>query len=205
MNIFSDREVSFDKTFVDLDIDLNVRDNKENIRSIIEGKYGWSLEGMNHVVFDFIRTEYDKFVIAKFYKEYQAEDRFLIVVLTHPEAGSGDIKTYEKYLNKMPDDKYPDHIKIITIYELISDFGFSGSILEELNILRDVVEEANGHDPITGKKISPTKIQKAAEFLWEWSEISRKKAKMFKKGIPINFIEQKFRQTQTSLDNYLGT
>jgi len=104
----------------------------------------------------------------------------------------------------MPDDLYPDHIRVITINDLIADFNIKDSVLGELKDLKDMVEKTLGKDPITGKKVSPTIALETAEILWEWSKICREKAKMQKEGISINVIEEKFRRTQTSLDNFLS-
>lgn len=93
----------------------------------------------------------------------------------------------------MSDDLWPDHIRIVTIEELIEDFRVSGEILQDIRNLMALVEEVLQKD-------SEALARQQAELLWNLCEVCRHNMLLFDKGLTISDIEK----VQTSLDSFIG-
>ena len=92
------------------------------------------------------------------------------MVLTNPDAGKGDIRKYEDYLNGMPDDRWSDHVKVITLNDFITLFRVEQEINVKIDSLLNTIEDCLDFNHIN-------KQDKAIEELYELCE----KAKGFLK------------------------
>jgi len=97
-------------------------------------------EDILHVVVDFTHTLNREYVEKKFWKEYQDKNTFFYTVLINPDATSADAD-YDDYLNNMPDDRYPDHVKVILQDDFNSLFRIEKDILMLLSKLDTLIED----------------------------------------------------------------
>lgn len=98
------------------------------------------MSSINHVVIDFTHTLERDLIEKKFWKEYQDKNTFFYTVLTNPDATSADAD-YDDYLNNMPDDRYPDHVKVILQDDFNSLFRIEKDILMLLSKLDTLIED----------------------------------------------------------------
>lgn len=98
------------------------------------------MSSINHVVIDFTHTLERDLIEKKFWKEYQDKNTFFYTVLTNPDATSADAD-YDDYLNNMPDDRYPDHVKVILQDDFNSLFRIEKDMLMLLSKLDTLIED----------------------------------------------------------------
>lgn len=149
------REVKLDPygTIIDLLIPRSPR-----FINLIEKPSGIDLErdtgeDIQFVAVDVTHTLYEDDITDKFWKGYQSKNTYLYVVLNNPEATSADTN-FDKYLNKMPDDRYPDHIKVILIDDFNSVFRIEPEISILVDKLSDLIEDCLDLNDITKQKNS---------------------------------------------------
>ncbi len=76
----------------------------------------------------------------------------MFIVLTHHKLYNKDvakkyIASFDPILDDMDSSLYPEHIKLITMDELISFFSISSIPLENLQSLRNIKDQALSHNP----------------------------------------------------------
>ena len=90
---------------------------------------------------------------------------------------------YDGYLNNMPDDRYPDHIKIILLDDFLSFFRVEKKIRDKITELNSIIEDC----------LQMKDLRKQEEALNRLEELSEK-AKLYLK-LPLS---------QMRLDEILG-